>query len=66
LIESSSYLKTNPYPKGHTCFNRLELPLYPDESSLKTYVTAISKNNLDGVFGLDWLILHVPHETIWV
>lgn len=30
MIESTPYVKTNPYPKGHTCFNRLELPLYPD------------------------------------
>lgn len=30
LIESSEFNKKNPYPKGHTCFNRLELPLYPN------------------------------------
>jgi hypothetical protein len=53
MIESTSYIKTNPYPKGHTCFNRLELPLYPDEKTLVMYLTAISKSNLDGIFGLD-------------
>lgn len=53
MIESTPYVKTNPYPKGHTCFNRLELPLYPDENTLRVYMTAISKSNLDGVFGLD-------------
>jgi hypothetical protein len=53
LIESSEFNKINPYPKGHTCFNRLELPKYPTKEHLKIYVTAIVNNNLDGVFGLD-------------
>jgi hypothetical protein len=34
----------NPYPKGHTCFNRLDLPQYPDFETLKTYLNAISKH----------------------
>lgn len=53
LIESSVFDKANPYPKGHTCFNRLELPMYPNQELLNTYVQAISKSHLDGVFGLD-------------
>ncbi len=53
LIVSTEYNKKNPFPKAHTCFNRLELPLYPNLETLKTYLTAISKNELDGIFGLD-------------
>lgn len=48
-----AYDKKNPYPKGHTCFNRLELPQYPNLPTFKTYLTAIATNNLDGIFGLD-------------
>lgn len=44
MIVPVEYNKKNPYPKGHTCFNRLELPLYPSLEILKTYVTAISRN----------------------
>jgi hypothetical protein len=53
LIEGSKFTKENPYPKGHTCFNRLELPMYPKFELLETYVMAIAKNSLDGIFGLD-------------
>ena len=53
LIESAEFNKANPYPKGHTCFNRLELPKYQTKDQLKTFLTAIVNNNLDGVFGLD-------------
>lgn len=53
LIERTDFSKKNPFPKGHTCFNRLELPEYPNLDLLRTYLTAISKSNLDGVFGLD-------------
>ncbi len=53
LIVPTEYSKKNPFPKGHTCFNRLQLPMYPNLDTLKTYLTAISKNELDGVFGLD-------------
>jgi hypothetical protein len=27
-INKVDYDKINPYPKSHTCFNRLDLPLY--------------------------------------
>ena len=53
MIESGEFSQLNPYPKGHTCFNRLELPKYPAKDLLRTYVSAIVNNNLDGVFGLD-------------
>lgn len=53
LIEAGPYDKQNPYPKGHTCFNRLEIPIYPTKELLVTYLTAIANNDLDGVFGLD-------------
>lgn len=53
LIESAEYNKQNPYPKGHTCFNRLELPKYPNKEALRVHLNAIVNSNLDGVFGLD-------------
>ena len=53
LIEPSQFLKENPYPKGHTCFNRLELPRYPSKELLHIHLHAVANNDLDGVFGLD-------------
>ena len=36
-IESIEF-KDSVYPKAHTCFNRIELPLYKSKQDLKTYV----------------------------
>ena len=33
-IEKVTYTPANPYPKSHTCFNRLELPAYPTQDEL--------------------------------
>ena len=46
-------MKENPFPKGHTCFNRLEVPKYQSKEQLRIYLTAVANSNLDGVFGLD-------------
>lgn len=48
------YNASNPYPKGHTCFNRLELPMYKNAEDLRLYVRAVVSKELDGVYGLDW------------
>ena len=53
LIESGPLDKHNPFPKGHTCFNRLEMPCYQSKEQVQTYVSAIANSKLDGVFGLD-------------
>ena len=41
---TSVKLKDSVYPKAHTCFNRIELPLYKDYKQCKRYVTdAVSR-----------------------
>jgi hypothetical protein len=52
-IESVRYNPANPFPKAHTCFNRLELPLYQSEEQMREMLSAIFNNNLEGVYGLD-------------
>ena len=39
-------------PKAHTCFNRLDLPHFPDYKSLKTALDYVVKNEIVG-FGLE-------------
>lgn len=39
-------------PKAHTCFNRLDLPRYPDYDSMKTALDYIAQNEILG-FGMD-------------
>lgn len=36
---TSVKLKDSVFPKAHTCFNRIELPLYESKEQLKHYVT---------------------------
>ncbi|KAL4483978.1 hypothetical protein ABPG72_013984 [Tetrahymena utriculariae] len=52
-IEQVKYDQSNPYPKAHTCFNRLELPLYPTKELLNKYLQIIVNNDLDGIFGME-------------
>lgn len=52
-IESSKFSKENSFPKGHTCFNRLELPMYPSKEVLKEKLVFLVKSDLEGVFGLE-------------
>jgi hypothetical protein len=33
-IQKVEYDESNPYPKGHTCFNRIELPEYENYEEL--------------------------------
>jgi hypothetical protein len=35
---------TGLYPKAHTCFNRIDLPLYQKKEDLETYLTLVRKN----------------------
>lgn len=52
-VESVKFTKDNSFPKGHTCFNRLELPMYPTKELLQENMEFITKSNLEGVFGLE-------------
>lgn len=47
-IQSPEYDSTNPYPKAHTCFNRLELPKYPNKEVLEMYLKATLNDALHG------------------
>ena len=40
-----------PYPKAHTCFNRVDLPLYPSKDQLKSFLTTALSYSLG--FGLE-------------
>ncbi|RLN27049.1 hypothetical protein BBJ28_00008212 [Nothophytophthora sp. Chile5] len=44
--------KTDLFPKAHTCFNRLDLPMYRDMEELETYLTMVSQMEIFG-FGLE-------------
>ena len=39
-------------PKAHTCFNRLDLPRYPDYATLKKNLDFIAQNEILG-FGME-------------
>ena len=39
-------------PKAHTCFNRLDLPKYPDYDSMKYGLDYIANNDILG-FGME-------------
>ena len=36
------------YPKAHTCFNRLDLPLYTSHAELETYLTLVINMEITG------------------
>ncbi|KAG7386754.1 hypothetical protein PHYPSEUDO_015262 [Phytophthora pseudosyringae] len=44
--------KSDLFPKAHTCFNRLDLPMYRDMLELETYLTMVSQMEVFG-FGLE-------------
>ena len=39
-------------PRAHTCFNRLDLPLYPSKNIMKDAIENVLANHLYG-FGID-------------
>ena len=53
-IENCKVDNKNPFPKAHTCFNRLNLPLYQTKEIMANYLKTIVNNNLEGVYGMDW------------
>ncbi|KAG2533545.1 hypothetical protein JM18_000063 [Phytophthora kernoviae] len=44
--------KSDLFPKAHTCFNRLDLPMYRSMEELETYLTMVSQMEVFG-FGLE-------------
>lgn len=40
------------FPRAHTCFNRLDLPIYRDKEELKTYLTLVLQMEITG-FGFE-------------
>ncbi|CAD8074109.1 unnamed protein product [Paramecium primaurelia] len=52
-IESVPFTKANPYPKAHTCFNRLELPMYETREEIESYLKAVIQADMDGQFGME-------------
>jgi len=49
---TSIKLKDSVFPKAHTCFNRIELPIYKNYEQLKRYVTDAIHMELTG-FGME-------------
>lgn len=41
-----------PFPHAHTCFNRLELPMYKSKEQLKNFLTLVLEMEVTG-FGLE-------------
>ena len=51
-LEPVPYSAHSPYPRAHTCFNRLDLPVYPSPSLLRKYLHYAIANHAQG-FGLE-------------
>ncbi|CAG9325021.1 AREL1_4 [Blepharisma stoltei] len=51
-IEPTPYNQSNIYPRSHTCFNRLDLPLYPSKKALKKSLKFVINNHAFG-FGIE-------------
>jgi len=51
-LESAPYSDSSPYPRAHTCFNRLDLPVYPSQSLLRKFLLYTIANHAQG-FGLE-------------
>jgi hypothetical protein len=45
------YNPIDPYPKSHTCFNRLELPSYPTLAIFQKYIEYVTVEMMH--FGLE-------------
>lgn len=52
-IESCKFSKDSCLPRGHTCFNRLELPMFSTKELLKEKMVFIVLSDLEGIFGLE-------------
>ena len=52
-IEETTYSDSSPYPRAHTCFNRLQLPKYGSYKDLKKYMDFIVNQEQIYGFGLE-------------
>lgn len=52
-IESIKNETGNSGLKAHTCFNRLELPMYQNKEAVKGAVQTVLTMDFNGVFGLE-------------
>ena len=52
-IEFMSFSETAPYPRAHTCFNRLQLPKYKTYKALKENMDYVVQQNQIYGFGLE-------------
>jgi hypothetical protein len=50
-VRLAEHTKGNPYPKSHTCFNRLEMPRYLTKKELSEKMNVITASELNH-FGL--------------
>lgn len=51
-INSTPYSQEKHLITAHTCFNRLILPIYPNEEALRKDLYATIQADFNGVFGL--------------
>jgi len=52
LVSVDYYPKKKNYIKAHTCFNRVDIPVYPNKNELIEALDFIVKNEIFG-FGID-------------
>ena len=46
------------YPKAHTCFNEIELPLYETKEKMKEILDFVIKEGSEG-YGFGWEVLYL-------
>mmetsp|Transcript_5052 Transcript_5052/g.4982 ORF Transcript_5052/g.4982 Transcript_5052/m.4982 type:complete len:288 (+) Transcript_5052:543-1406(+) len=51
-IEPTIYSQRNMYPMSHTCFNRLDLPIYPTKKEMKKAMKFVINSHVFG-FGIE-------------
>lgn len=52
-IESAKYTKETAGLIAHTCFNRLQMPMYPSKELVKEHIHSILRIDFNGVFGIE-------------
>lgn len=54
VVEPVKYDKKKAhFPRAHTCFNRLLLPMYSSEAQLSECLLPVLRGDFDGVWGLE-------------
>ncbi|EGR30889.1 hypothetical protein IMG5_121350 [Ichthyophthirius multifiliis] len=53
VIQQVEYDIKYPYPKSHTCFNRLELPMYQSLEDMRNNIQLILQSDFEGLFGME-------------